>query len=1052
MKQRITGLDLQIITPELVNSLLNYRLQNIYNLSNSNRQYLLKFSIPDSKKQLVVDCGNKLYLTDFERPVTQAPSTFVTKLRKHLKSRRLSAIKQVTNDRIIVFQFSDGLYYLVFEFFSAGNILLLDQERKILSLQRTVREKGDVSRYAVNETYALFNESFFADTQVYQKKAYSQTEIEKWVKDQEQKLKLNDLEKKAKILSIHKLLFVNASHLSSELILKHVVALGLDPKASCFDLREGEAKIQSAVKVLNDSEAEFLTLTSPNHESKGVIVSKINPNYNPEEKKPELEYILEEFHPFKPYKDHEDRYKFTEIEGYNKTLDSFFSTIESTKYALKIEQQKLQAANRLDHARSERDKQIQSLVNQQELSVTKADAIIHSMDLVESCREFIISLVNLQMDWTNMESLIKLEKSRGHHVAKTIKLPLNLKENKINLLLPNPNVLYEDEDKESASSSNSSTSSSSDSDSDYDSDDSYIRSKRANKSKKVKSNDQENAQGDGGKLIQVWVDLTLSAFSNASLYFDSKKNAETKMHKVEEKSHMALKNAERKINQDLSKNLKNENDTLKQIRLKYWFEKFFWFVSSEGYLCLAGRDPSQTDMIYYRYFNDNDCFVSSDIDDSLKVFVKNPFLGEKVPPSTLSQAGIFALSASNAWNAKITTSAWVLDGSEISKKDYDNSLLPAGTFTYKADKSYLPPSQLVMGLGFYWIGDDDTTSRYRQQRLQREELHGFKIVMDNRKKDIDSERGRKTTADKGNVEETKAESESGLVPSVLDGTHDEKEGSDESNDKIGKSPQQESFNSDNGTVEQSNPQENKLAKKTSFNVDDDIIDPIKQQLNELKINKRESSSHKPPNVRGKKAKMKKIAKKYADQDEEEKKLRMAALGTLKQKEEAEIQKLKEKDSNAAKKYLNENALRRKKNDEREYRKYIMEESNSDENSATNYLEILDSFISRPEPRDIIADVIPVFAPWPAFNKFKYKIKVQPGAGKKGKSINDALNYFTTRKLDKSRSVTDVDWEVEREMLKTLKANDLIANFTVSKVKLALPDSKSSKDTKAKKKK
>ena len=38
---------------------------------------------------------------------------------------------------------------------------------------------------------------------------------------------------------------------------------------------------------------------------------------------------------------------------------------------------------------------------------------------------------------------------------------------------------------------------------------------------------------------------------------------------------MALKNAERKITQDLTRSLKQENDTLKEIRPKYWFEKFF---------------------------------------------------------------------------------------------------------------------------------------------------------------------------------------------------------------------------------------------------------------------------------------------------------------------------------------------------------------------------------------------------------------------------------------------------------------------------------------------
>ena len=64
MKQRITGLDLQILTSELSKELSNYRLQNIYNVASNSRQYLFKFSIPDSKKVVVLEYGNRIHLTD----------------------------------------------------------------------------------------------------------------------------------------------------------------------------------------------------------------------------------------------------------------------------------------------------------------------------------------------------------------------------------------------------------------------------------------------------------------------------------------------------------------------------------------------------------------------------------------------------------------------------------------------------------------------------------------------------------------------------------------------------------------------------------------------------------------------------------------------------------------------------------------------------------------------------------------------------------------------------------------------------------------------------
>ena len=449
---------------------------------------------------------------------------------------------------------------------------------------------------------------------------------------------------------------------------------------------------------------------------------------------------------------------------------------------------------------------------------------------------------------------------------------------------------------------------------------------------------------------------------------------------------MALKNAERKINQDLAKALKQENETLKEIRPKYWFEKFYWFVSSEGYLCLAGKDNSQIDMIYYRHFSDNDSIVSADMEGSLKVFIKNPFQGEAIPPSTLMQAGIFSMSASTAWNGKVTTSAWVLHGTEISKRDFDGSIVPDGEFKYLAKKEYLPPAQLVMGLGFYCLVDEESTKKYAEIRSNREKEHGLTIVVDNKKKDLENIKLNMPVESEKIVDEVNGDQEE----------VDDDEEPDSENDSV--------------SIAATEP------------------DSIKSNT---------------PVPRGKKSTLKKIAAKYRDQDEEERRLRMDALGTLKQLEEQEEKtKAQVLAKEEALKKVQERELaieRRKKQKERELKKYLADDQETnDESHITNYLEILDSFRSKPSVNDKIIGIVPVFAPWSSLQKFKYKVKIQPGSGKKGKCIGDAINYFTTRKMDTTSSDTDLDWPQERELIKSFKANDIVGVFTVGKVKLVLP--------------
>jgi predicted ribosome quality control (RQC) complex YloA/Tae2 family protein len=96
------------------------RLSNVYDLSS--KILLLKFAKPDNKKQLVIDTGFRCHLTRFARTTAAAPSAFVARLRKFLKTRRLTSVRQVGTDRVLEFEFSDGQYRLFLEFFAVRHL------------------------------------------------------------------------------------------------------------------------------------------------------------------------------------------------------------------------------------------------------------------------------------------------------------------------------------------------------------------------------------------------------------------------------------------------------------------------------------------------------------------------------------------------------------------------------------------------------------------------------------------------------------------------------------------------------------------------------------------------------------------------------------------------------------------------------------------------------------------------------------------------------------------------------------------------------------------
>ena len=93
-----------------------------------------------------------------------------------------------------------------------------------------------------------------------------------------------------------------------------------------------------------------------------------------------------------------------------------------------------------------------------------------------------------------------------------------------------------------------------------------------------------------------------------------------------------MKNIEVKIDQQLEKKLKDSHSVLKKIRTPYFFEKYSWFISSEGFLVMMGKSPAETGQIYSKYIEDDDIYMSNSFNSH--VWIKNPEKTE-VPPNTL---------------------------------------------------------------------------------------------------------------------------------------------------------------------------------------------------------------------------------------------------------------------------------------------------------------------------------------------------------------------------------------------------------------------------------
>lgn len=175
----------------------------------------------------------------------------------------------------------------------------------------------------------------------------------------------------------------------------------------------------------------------------------------------------------------------------------------------------------------------------------------------------------------------------------------------------------------------------------------------------------------------------------------------------------ALKSAEKKTKQTLKEVQMITN--INKVRKVYWFEKFYWFISSENYLVIAGRDQQQNELIVKRYMRPTDLYVHADIHGASSVIIKNP-TGLPVPPKTLNEAGTMAICYSVAWDAKVVTNAYWVSGEQVSKTAPTGEYLTTGSFMVRGKKNFLPPSHLVLGLSFLFRLEDGCVENHKNER------------------------------------------------------------------------------------------------------------------------------------------------------------------------------------------------------------------------------------------------------------------------------------------------------------------------------------------------
>ena len=973
----------------------------------------------------------------------------------------MTSITQVGTDRILEFQFSEGQYKLFLEFYAGGNIVLTDKELKVIALLRNVSEGADYEHLQFGSLYNLSerqNINGIPRLSVERVKEGLQKYVDKQASGQQgqkgkHKVKAGDELRKALAGSINEF---------PPLLLDHALrTTGFDTSLLPAKVLGDDGLIDGVLKALEEA-GRVITEIMGKDTARGYIIAKSNIAAT----KPETlgadntshmreSLLYYDFHPFRPKQFEDDlTVSILEFEGFNRTVDEFFSSIEGQKLESRLQEREDHAKKKLEHARQDQANRLGALQTIQELNVRKAQAIEANLERVEEATAAINGLIAQGKDWIEIEKLIEIEQKRQNPVAEIIKIPLKLHENTATLLLGEWNIDTDEDENGDVTDSEPSAS---------DAEEDDVDSRRV-----IKSRDKELKPID--KRLVIDIDLALSGWANAREYYDHKKIAAAKEEKTLLASAKALKSQTHKIESDLKRALNQEKAILRPVRTPLWFEKFIYFISSDGYLVIGGKDAQQSDTLYKRYLKKGDLYVHADLNGAASVLIKNnPSTPDApVPPSTLSQAGNMSVATSSAWDSKAVMSAWWVSANQVSKVAYTGDYLDAGKFEIRGQKNFLPPAQLLLGFAVIFLITDDSKARHSKHRfldgaaaqknLSVQGGHDFaEEALPDDSADILTD-GEDESEDSfeapGDEEEPQADYQNPLQTGSISQSDDEHREQDlnDKDDEITANEIEHEPRAQSTTQTVAVQDKDSLQKQPpeKYHSPEQIVQDSSDEESQVEQCTQSQTKQKGPiPVRGKRGKKKKIAAKYADQDEEDRAEAMRLLGSKAGQEKAEensrAQKAREQEAELQKQRRREQHQRAQKDgkQQEELRRIAQEELGDVDDDDEQVTAIdLDTLIGTPLPGDEILEAMPVCAPWNALGKYKYKAKIQPGNQKKGKAIREILGRWAIdganpKFVDKKSEDVERIWPRETELIKGWKDTEIFNVMPVGKVRVMM---------------
>ena len=199
--------------------------------------------------------------------------------------------------------------------------------------------------------------------------------------------------------------------------------------------------------------------------------------------------------------------------------------------------------------------------------------------------------------------------------------------------------------------------------------------------------------------MKIFLDSRKSLHANAAAYFVKSKQAAEKISKIKS----AIAEVESKVYSLSQKQAGEGRKARESITIKVpfpkkeWFEKFHFFFTSGGRLCVAGGDAKQNELLVAKHFEKVDLFFHADVQGAAATILKAGAAGSAFSDQDLRETAQFAACFSRAWKAGFSSvDVYAVGREQVSKQAQAGEFVGKGGFVIRGERKWFKNTELKL--------------------------------------------------------------------------------------------------------------------------------------------------------------------------------------------------------------------------------------------------------------------------------------------------------------------------------------------------------------------